>query len=74
IELAPLTGLADTILDIVETGRTLKENGLVVYESIRDLSARLVVNKVSMKTRQDEIASIIEALDEVVNGDDNDEA
>ncbi len=70
IELAPLTGLADTILDIVETGRTLKENGLVIYESIRDLSARLVVNKVSMKTRQNEIASIIEALDEVVNGDD----
>ncbi|MFP4021233.1 MAG: ATP phosphoribosyltransferase, partial [Halanaerobium sp.] len=62
------------ILDIVETGRTLKENGLIVYESIRDLSARLVVNKVSMKTRQDEIASIIEALDEVVNGDDIDEA
>jgi len=74
IELAPLTGLADTILDIVETGRTLKENGLVVYESIRDLSARLVVNKVSMKTRQDEISKIIEALDQVVNGDDSDEA
>ncbi|MFW6001131.1 MAG: ATP phosphoribosyltransferase [Halanaerobium sp.] len=72
IELAPLTGLADTILDIVETGRTLKENGLIVYENIRDLSARLVVNKVSMKTRQAEISKIIEALDSVVNGEGND--
>lgn len=71
IELAPLTGLADTILDIVETGRTLKENGLIIYENIRDLSARLVVNKVSMKTRQNEIVTIIEALEKVVNGDDN---
>lgn len=70
IELAPLTGLADTILDIVETGRTLKENGLVVYENIRDLSARLVVNKVSMKTRQQEISQLITALDQVVNGAD----
>lgn len=68
IELAPLTGLADTILDIVETGKTLKENGLVVYESVRDLSARLVVNKVSMKTRQAEITAIIEALDQVLSG------
>src|SRR6056297_1534495 len=64
IELAPLTGLADTILDIVETGRTLKENGLVVYEYIRDLSARLVVNKVSMKTYQKEISKIIDALED----------
>lgn len=71
IELAPLTGLADTILDIVETGRTLKENGLVIYESVRDLSARLVVNKVSMKTRQKEIETIIAALDKVVNGNDD---
>ena len=71
IELAPLTGLADTILDIVETGRTLKENGLVVYENIRELSARLVVNKVSMKTRQDQISKIIEALDRVLTEEEN---
>ncbi len=63
IELAPLTGLADTILDIVQTGRTLKENGLVVYENIQDLSARLVVNKVSMKTYQKQISKIINALE-----------
>src|SRR6056297_2191362 len=64
IELAPLTGLADTILDIVQTGRTLKENGLIVYEDIRELSARLVVNKVSMKTYQKEISKIIDALED----------
>ena len=64
IELAPLTGLADTILDIVQTGRTLKENGLIVYENIQDLSARLVVNKVSMKTYQREISKIIDALED----------
>lgn len=68
IELAPLTGLADTILDIVQTGRTLKENGLVVYENIRQLSARLVVNKVSMKTSQKAITKIIDALEEEVEG------
>ena len=68
IELAPLTGLADTILDIVQTGRTLKENGLVVYENIRQLSARLVVNKVSMKTSQAQITKIIDALENEVEG------
>jgi len=68
IELAPLTGLADTILDIVQTGRTLKENGLIVYEDIRQLSARLVVNKVSMKTSQKEITTIIDALEDEVEG------
>jgi ATP phosphoribosyltransferase len=68
IELAPLTGLADTILDIVQTGRTLDENGLVVYENIRKLSARLVVNKVSMKTNQREITKIIDALEKVIEG------
>lgn len=68
IELAPLTGLADTILDIVETGRTLKENGLIVYEEIRDLSARLVVNKVSMKTRQKKINYIIKSLEKELSG------
>jgi len=68
IELAPLTGLADTILDIVQTGRTLKENGLVVYENIRQLSARLVVNKVSMKTSQKAITKIIDALEDEVEG------
>ncbi len=68
IELAPLTGLADTILDIVQTGRTLDENGLVVYENIRKLSARLVVNKVSMKINQSEITKIIDALEKVIEG------
>jgi ATP phosphoribosyltransferase len=54
VELAPLIGLADCIVDIVETGATLKENGLVILETIAEVSARLIVNKASyaMKTEQ----------------------
>ena len=62
VELAPLMGLADVIVDIVETGTTLKENGLVVIEEISDVSARLIVNKVSLKTKRTEILDIIKAL------------
>ncbi len=62
IELAPLTGLAECIVDIKESGRTLKENGLVVYEEICSLSARLVVNRVSMKTKRREIQDIIKKI------------
>lgn len=62
IELAPLTGLAEWIVDIVETGRTLQENGLVIREEICPLSARLVVNRVSMKTRQTEVQELIQRL------------
>ncbi len=62
VELAPLMGLADVIVDIVETGTTLKENGLVVIEEISQVSARLIVNKVSLKTKRDEILTIIKAL------------
>ncbi len=68
IELAPLTGLADWILDIVETGRTLKENGLVVIEEIRPLSARLVVNRVSMKTKWAEVDRLVKDLKKEVEG------
>lgn len=49
IELAPLVGLADAIVDIVESGRTLRENGLVVYEDICSITARMIVNRVSYK-------------------------
>ncbi|NLK72269.1 MAG: ATP phosphoribosyltransferase [Clostridiales bacterium] len=62
VELAPLMGLADVIVDIVETGTTLKENGLIIIEEISDVSARLIVNKASLKTKRDEIAKIMDAL------------
>lgn len=59
VELAPLVGLSDVIVDIVETGKTLKENGLDVLEVICPLSARFVVNKVSMKMHRDRIMHIV---------------
>lgn len=62
IELAPLIGLSDVIVDIVETGRTLIENGLDVLETVADISARVVVNRVSMKMKASEIKPMIEAL------------
>ena len=55
IELAPLTGLADVIFDIVQSGGTLRANGLVVLEEVFDISARLVANKVSLKTKAAEV-------------------
>ena len=58
IELAPI-GLSEVIVDIVETGSTLRENGLVVLEEVCDLSARMVVNQVSMKTENERITKII---------------
>lgn len=67
VELAPILNLADAIVDIVETGKTLKENGLIVYEDIVDISARLIVNKSSIKMKKDEINKIIENIDKVVN-------
>lgn len=62
VELGPLVGLSEVIVDIVESGKTLKENGLEVLEDICDLSARLVVNKVSMKLYRKEIVDIIEKI------------
>ncbi|MBR4622284.1 MAG: ATP phosphoribosyltransferase [Ruminococcus sp.] len=59
VELAPLLELADGIVDIVETGTTLKENGLEVIEDVCPISARLIVNPVSMKLRQQEIEKLI---------------
>ena len=59
VELAPLVGLSDVIVDIVETGKTLKENGLDVLEDIVSLSARFVVNKVSMKMERERIMDIV---------------
>ena len=59
VELAPLLELSDGIVDIVETGTTLKENGLEVIEDIAPISARLIVNTVSMKLRQAEIEKLV---------------
>lgn len=65
VELAPLLGLADAIVDIVETGTTLKENGLEVIESICDISARLIVNSASLKLRKMEIESLVSQMERV---------
>ncbi|MCR5195750.1 MAG: ATP phosphoribosyltransferase [Pseudobutyrivibrio sp.] len=62
IELAPIVGLSEVIVDIVETGSTLRENGLVVLEEVCPLSARMVVNQVSMKMEHERITALIEKL------------
>lgn len=59
VELAPIVGLSEVIVDIVETGSTLRENGLTVLEEVCDLSARMVVNQVSMKMEHERIADLI---------------
>lgn len=67
VELAPLTGLSEVIVDIVESGKTLKENGLVVLEEVCDLSARFVVNRVSMKMEKDRILSLVERIQALIS-------
>ncbi len=62
VELAPIVGLSEVIVDIVETGSTLKENGLSILEEICPLSARMVVNQVSMKMEQERITGLISEL------------
>ena len=59
IELAPIVGLSEVIVDIVETGSTLKENGLVVLEEVCPLSARVVVNPVSMRMENERITKLL---------------
>ena len=66
IELAPILGLSDVIVDIVETGKTLVENGLEVVEDIVPISARLIANKSSSKFKGDIIDQVVKALDEQV--------
>ena len=66
IELAPIVGLSEVIVDIVETGSTLKENGLKVLEEVCPLSARMVVNQVSMKMENERIRKLIEDLRRVL--------
>ncbi|MEE1114944.1 MAG: ATP phosphoribosyltransferase, partial [Eubacterium sp.] len=62
IELAPIVGLSEVIVDIVETGSTLRENGLTVLEEVCPLSARMVVNPVSMKMDNARITELIHAI------------
>ena len=66
IELAPIVGLSEVIVDIVETGSTLRENGLKVLEEVCPLSARMVVNQVSMKMEDERIRKLIYQLRNVV--------
>jgi len=66
VEIAPILGLTDAIIDIVESGNTLKENGLEVIENICSISARLIVNVASMKMKSIEIKKLIERLERVI--------
>lgn len=66
IELAPIVGLSEVIVDIVETGSTLRENGLTVLEEVCPLSARMVVNQVSMKREHERITKIIQQLKNLI--------
>jgi ATP phosphoribosyltransferase len=66
MELAPLTGLADAIVDLVSTGGTLKANGLVEVEKIMDISARLVVNPVSFKLKRARVRAVLDGLEAAV--------
>ena len=70
IEIAPILGLSDVIVDIVETGTTLKENNLEVVETIVPISARLVANKASFKFKTEEIEKIVESIREQVENND----
>ena len=63
MELAPLTGLADAIVDLVSTGKTLRENGLVEVEEIMQVSSRLIVNQAALKTRRAELQPLIDAFE-----------
>ena len=66
MELGPIVGISDAIVDIVETGSTLKANGLEVIEKISDISTRLIVNKVSFKFKKDEIMNLVTKLEAVM--------
>jgi ATP phosphoribosyltransferase len=67
MELAPLVGLADRIVDVVDTGNTLKANGLEHMEHIADISSRLIVNKASMKMKHQRVKLLIDRIAEAVN-------
>lgn len=66
VELAPLTGLADKIVDLVQTGETLKKNGLVEEEVMMEVTSRLIVGRAAMKTRREEIRNFIEKMEKAL--------
>ena len=66
VELAPALGLADMIVDLVETGVTLRENGLTVVEEIAESTGRLVVNRASYQLKSDEVGKLVKALESEV--------
>lgn len=68
VELAPITGLAERIVDLVESGRTLADNGLAVTEVIADVSARLIVNRASYQLKRKEVVDLVAMLDPARNG------
>jgi len=69
MEIAPVLGLSSRIVDLVSSGKTLKENGLVEVEVITQVSARLIANRAAFKTRATEIAPLVEAFRVAVGGD-----
>ena len=69
IELAPLIGLADRIVDIVSTGQTLRDNGLVELETIVPITSRLIVNPVSYRMKDERIEEMVERLSRVIEGE-----
>jgi ATP phosphoribosyltransferase len=66
VEIAPLMGLSDVIVDLVETGRTLQENGMAILEEVAPVSAKLIVNRTSMKLKSTAVNELIAQLDRVV--------
>ena len=70
VEIAPLLGLADAIVDLVETGRTLKENNMVIVEDVARISSKIIVNRTAMKIKGQEISELIKAIDRVVYAND----
>ena len=67
MELAPIVGLADIIVDVVDTGNTLKANGLVPLEHMADISSRIIVNSASMKTKHEKLQTLLEQLKHAVD-------
>src|ERR1051325_10139909 len=70
VELAPALGLADMIVDLVQTGNTLRENGLTVVEEIAESTGRLVVNRASYQLKSDEVGRLVKALETVCAGEE----
>jgi ATP phosphoribosyltransferase len=69
VELAPVLGLADCIVDLVESGRTLRENGLSVVEVVAESTGRLIANRASYQLKAARIAALVAALGKIVNGE-----